>query len=1021
MPSDFLDMLGDGKGGRAERGRGPRGREPGPPAGEAAAGAPDAAGTQDIGPTLDELFLVKLRYKVGRLIEVGGNKPLLLDDRDAAWVVYAGKVDVFVVEVQEDGSTGPRTHLFRAETGHALFGVKPGEDHQHPQRLLAVGTAGTQLLKLQQSRLKPLAAQPAYAGEIARMLDHWAADLAGALAREMSPKEYVQLEAGRRASLAPGQYARPKDGVVWVRVLAGTLHLLGRETLALRPGPGLFPLDRHFWARAAEDAQVECVAAKDLVREEAGRFALDAFHGLILDFLALNMDQHRQNERERLAGRIARDERRMSGAVGHLAGVLNPELAPAWTTDGSGMDRLLAACRLVGEQQGIAVQAPPPASRAQAQRDPLGLIARASRVRLRRIALRGEWWQAEAGPLLAFTREGRRPVALLAARGGYVVRDPEQGTRVQVTPAVAATLADSAYAFYRPFPDKLLTLRDLVAFGVRGSRPDLLVVLLVGVMGGMLGTVTPIATAMIFDSIIPGAELGQLWQLGLALLVAAVSSALFQATRSLAMLRVEGRMDAMIQAAVWDRLLSLPVPFFQNYSAGDLAARAMGINAIRQTMSGMVVSSVLSIVFSLFSFGLLFYYDMQLALVATVLALGAAVAMGVAGYTQMRYQRALADLQGRISGMVVQFVAAISKLRVAGVEGHAFAFWAREFGKQKQLAYRARLVDNALNTFNSTYPIVTFIAIFATYSFLSSSELSTGEFLAFNSAFTQFLSATLSMSAAGLAIVGIVPLYERAKPIMRTMPEVDQAKTDPGELAGGIEVNHVSFRYGDKGPLVLEDISLQIEPGEFVALVGPSGSGKSTLFRLLLGFETAASGAIYYDGKDLARLDVRAVRRQTGVVLQNGKLSPGDIYTNIAGSSGLGLDAAWEAARMVGLDEDIRRMPMEMHTLIGEGGGTLSGGQKQRLLIARAIVTRPRIIYFDEATSALDNRTQAIVSESLERLEATRVVIAHRLSTIMHADKIFVIEKGRLVQSGTYQELINQRGPFAALAKRQLA
>jgi ATP-binding cassette subfamily C protein len=296
----------------------------------------------------------------------------------------------------------------------------------------------------------------------------------------------------------------------------------------------------------------------------------------------------------------------------------------------------------------------------------------------------------------------------------------------------------------------------------------------------------------------------------------------------------------------------------------------------------------------------------------------------------------------------------------------------------------------------------------------------TGEFLAFLAAFTQFLTATLLMSSSVVSVLNIVPLYERAQPIFHTLPEVSAAKSTPGDLRGDIEISHVTFRYKPNTPPILRDISVSVQTGRFVAFVGPSGSGKSTLFRLLLGFETPESGAIYYDGQDLAGLDIQEVRRQMGVVLQNGRLVNADIFTNIVGSAPLTMEDAWEAVRLAGMEPDIRQMPMGMHTVIGEGGGSLSGGQRQRLMIARAIVGKPRVILFDEATSALDNETQSCVSRSLEKLQATRIVIAHRLSTVMNADCIYVMDKGVVVQSGTFTELMAQGGLFHELAKRQL-
>jgi ABC-type bacteriocin/lantibiotic exporter with double-glycine peptidase domain len=333
------------------------------------------------------------------------------------------------------------------------------------------------------------------------------------------------------------------------------------------------------------------------------------------------------------------------------------------------------------------------------------------------------------------------------------------------------------------------------------------------------------------------------------------------------------------------------------------------------------------------------------------------------------------------------------------------------------------VIVNRVSVFNSILPIGASLAIFSMVLFSSKNGevLSTGDFLAFNSAFTQFLMAAISMSMAIILLLSVIPIYERMKPILTSLPEVNRAKASPGELSGEIEVNHLSFRYEAEGPLILKEVSFQIQPGEFVAFVGPSGSGKSTLFRLILGFESPERGAIQYDGQDVSVLDIDAVRRQIGVVLQQSRIMPGNIFQNIIGSSLLTLDDAWEAARMAGLDQDIKEMPMGMHTIIGEGASTFSGGQRQRLLIARAIANRPRILLFDEATSALDNRTQAIVSESLERLQATRIVIAHRLSTIMNADRIFVMQDGRIIQSGRYQELINTPGLFSELSKRQLA
>jgi ATP-binding cassette subfamily C protein len=534
--------------------------------------------------------------------------------------------------------------------------------------------------------------------------------------------------------------------------------------------------------------------------------------------------------------------------------------------------------------------------------------------------------------------------------------------------------------------------------------------------------VQPVATGIVFNTFIPGAQRSQLLQMTIILLVCALSAAMFGIVRSVALLRIEGKMGNDVQCAVWDRLLGLPMSFFRPYTAGELAVRAMGIDGIRQLISGSTVTAIVAAITSLGNFALLFHYSARLAGWAALL-IGIALGMtGLGGYIQLSHQRGVAALQSRTSGIVLQLLSSIAKLRVAGAEAHAFASWARRFSEQRGLQFRVRSAGNWVAAFNAGFPTAAYMLVFwaALEPVTVTHLMPTGDFLAFMSAFGICLVSVVTTSNALLAMLLSVPLYEQARPILVTPPEVDGAKEDPGELTGEIDIEHVDFRYEEDGSLVLRDLTVHVKPGEFVAFVGPSGSGKSTILRLLLGFETPESGSIYYDGHELGGLDLRALRRQMGVVLQSGRLLSGDIYTNIVGSAQLPLDAAWEAARMAGFADDIRQMPMGMFTVISEGGGTLSGGQRQRLMIARAIVHRPRILLFDEATSAHDNRTQAIVSASLEGLRATRVVIAHRLSTIMHADRIYVVRRGELVQCGCHDELIRRRGLFAELAARQI-
>jgi len=361
----------------------------------------------------------------------------------------------------------------------------------------------------------------------------------------------------------------------------------------------------------------------------------------------------------------------------------------------------------------------------------------------------------------------------------------------------------------------------------------------------------------------------------------------------------------------------------------------------------------------------------------------------------------------------------IAKLRIAAAELRAFSRWSHAFGQQRINSARSGRLA-AFQTIAATcLPTVGTIGVFAIAAGREQ-PLDVASFAAFNSAFSQFTAAILALAIALSGAIEALPLFARLRPVLEAKLEVDASRSDPGPLGGQIAVRGLSFRYDENGPWILEDVDFEVRPGENLAIVGESGSGKSTLLRLLLGFETPKLGGVFYDGKDLERLDLRLVRRQIGTVLDTSRLVPGSLYENIAGNVPLARDRVMEAARLAGIDADIEAMPMGLETFVLEGGSQLSGGQRQRVMIARALVRKPRLIFLDEATSALDNRNQAIVGQSIAAMNATRIVIAHRLSTIQNADRIIVLERGRVAENGTYGELMERRGAFHRLAERQL-
>lgn len=679
-----------------------------------------------------------------------------------------------------------------------------------------------------------------------------------------------------------------------------------------------------------------------------------------------------------------------------------------------------AVCQMVGEVLGIKIKIPNEVILSKSK-DILYDIMRTTHIRYRQVILSGEWWKTDNGPFLGFIGENE-PVALIPVNSrSYKMVNPIDCSEAVITREITSEILPKAYMFYKSLPNTELNAGDLVKFcSSKLIKKDVMFVMLMGILGGILNMFIPIANGILFDRIIPEGNRGQLVQMALILGSFGISGALFQIVRSFAMVRIEGKTDTWLQAAIWDRVVSLPVPFFRQFTAGELTMRTMGIDQIRKAISGTAITTMLSSVFSVFNFVLLFKYSTKMAFYALFLVLVSVAVTFTCVFLQLRFKRDLIRLSNKISGQVLQIIGGIAKFRVAGAEKRAFSQWVKEYGRQKEIELKNDFIENILTTFNSIFPIITLLMIFLAAS--NAHGLEAGSFIAFNSAFTGFMAAMLALSGVILTVNDIVPTYENIKPIIRTLPEYDSIKEDPGELDGSIELTHVTFRYKPDAPAVINDLSLKINKGEYLAIVGASGCGKSTILRLLLGFERPEAGKIYYGGHDIEKVDLRSIRRQLGVVMQNGQVMAGDIKSNIIGTNpNLGMEDAIEAAKLAGIYEDIEAMPMGMFTVVSEGGSTLSGGQRQRLLIARVIANKPKFIFFDEATSALDNKAQAIVSNSIDTLRATRVVIAHRLSTIINCDRIIVIDKGRIIEEGTYEELMNNGNMFYDFAKRQLA
>ena len=648
--------------------------------------------------------------------------------------------------------------------------------------------------------------------------------------------------------------------------------------------------------------------------------------------------------------------------------------------------------------------------------DQLEYLMRPAGIMRRSVTLDEKWYRHAMGAMLALRKDGGVVALLPSGISGYEYY--ENGRKVRLNEKTAALLEDEALCFYKPFPQRQIGLRDLAVYILHSlDLSDYLMVGLVTLAVTLVGMLLPFLNRIIYGKVISGGSVQLLLAVFAFLLGARLSQLLLQTARSLVLQRITGKLDAAVQAASMARLFALPASFFKEYSAGDLSNRVSAISDLASNLVSAVLSTGLSSLFSLVYIGQMVSYGPGLALPGMVVILSTVVISVAVVLFQVGVLRRSMELSSREQGVSYALLSGVQKIKLAGAEKRAFARWASAYIPVAQLNYDPPAIVKFGNVISGCIPLVGTVVI---YYFAIRTQVSLQDYFAFQSSYGLVMGAFSLLVGMASTFAQIKPSYDLVRPLLQAQPEIDQNRGVVMRLSGGIEINNLTFRYAEDMPPVLDNLSLKIRPGQYVAIVGRTGCGKSTLMRLLLGFETPQRGAIYYDGKDLSRLDLRSLRRKIGVVMQDGKLFQGDIYSNITVTAPqLPMEEAWQALEMAGVADDVRRMPMGMFTLISEGAGGISGGQRQRLMIARAIAPKPKILMFDEATSALDNIAQKTVSESLAALKCTRIVIAHRLSTIRDCDRILVLDKGRIIEDGSYDELIAQNGYFADLVSRQ--
>ena len=970
--------------------------------------------------------IAELAARSGISVPCAGNLPVKLDDPDSVWFIDRGAVNLFMVEFRSGREQAAPQHMLRRDAGWLLPGVAPderGDDEDATLSLTAKGLPGTVLKRLPASSLSEV-----HPEELAEQTDTWLTAITDTLSRFASrlPRPTALAQPGMTQTLAPGTLS-VRRGVVWVseppRGASVFMDIVDPAELAGAGGPdeAAIPLTRTSWLTLFDEAALSGKSTETLARQGTLLSSLASFHALAFALERLNrrlaVVDDANLERARTASRRTAEK----AARQRLMNIYDLPI----DRDTSVEDTALAdALQIIGRHEGIDFSIP---ARTGPSDSPVGLVdvLDASGVRARRVRFKaeGSWWRGDSHALLGFRAGDGQPVALLPGMvGRYREIDPVSRRSVRITEDRAGTLAEEAWMFYRPLPSGNVEPADLLRVALRGSGADLARLVIAGLPGGLIKLLPAIALGFVANHVAAGGSAGALYTVALALAGFGLLGALLHLLQSTAMMRIEGRSASRVEAAFWDRLMRLPPSILHRHPAGDLATSGMTFQNLRDGLQGIVADGLLSIVFLLPVFGVIFFYDATLGIVALAFSLVSLLIAVALGLRQISPYGRMIGAARRVAGRLFQIVGGITKLRVENAEGSAYAIWARDYREQKRAEIELGAIEGHSRAFGDALPFLAGGVLLFAVAAAGDRSVPVGDFLVVYTVFIAFQSAIARLGESFGTVAAMVPAFDQMRPLLTTVPETEVGGEPVGFLGGDILFDRISFRYDPDGPLILDDVTIRARPGEFVAIAGESGAGKSTLFRLALGTDRPTAGAVYYDGRDLRHLNLRQVRRNIGTVPQSVGLHPMDLWDNLVGHrDDVTSEEVWAAVRLAEVEDEIKGMPMGMMTMVGTSGSVLSGGESQRITIARSVIGSPRIMLFDEATNWLDNESQARVMENLTALTSTRVVIAHRLSTLEQADRIYVLQAGKVVESGSFNELMEIDGAFKELVKRQIA
>ena len=896
--------------------------------------------------------------------------------RDTVALVVAGSVDALVVP--RDGGGG--IHLATVGEGHVVIAL-----------------AGAVCIELS-APVRCVIAIDATAAPAT--IDAWirAVEAVSAWTPVSAPRA---LFPGRN-SVAEGEVvAAPREQVVWFRLDGGWRQLTDGAPIVWQGPP---------------EAEVTTTAALAKAGELAKALAAwgEATAARLADVLAA---RDAARTRAMTVGAEAASEavRAARGVISHVGriGPTTQGLSPAQKAVALAVPEAV----LVPSRVALAVTDAQQAARTAAVEAGLGT---------REVEVPGRLERDEGPPLVVMLDDGARAAAMRAVGGRYALFDPDTGR----TLPRGTSLARRALALTPPL-DAALTAalrvpHRLIATLARLSLADGIAALLMGLAGVALSAATPVATNLLFASIWPRADVTGHWLVIAGLAIAALASIGFDSARSARAGRVAMRFLNRLENGTWLALARARPGGLAGHTAGDLQSRLGAVGRLRQALLGQPMRLILDCAAMLTSGVLMVVYGGTLAWIGAAAVLVLLLMWSLLPRQAVRARTEAEEVAGRQTALLTQALAAIVKVKATASEPFLLARWARLANQHRAANRRAERIETAVAVTAAAVGGLSTAAVFAIGGTMfaggdASGSITLGGFLAFQTS----LGQTLGAAGSAASILSLWPHLSaagaRLAPLASVAPETEPGspRTQAPALDGRVTISHVTHHYPGVEVPSLRDVDIDIAARDYAAIVGASGSGKSTLLRLILGVEQPSSGAVYFDGLDARRLDPVSVRRQFGYVGQDARLAPGSILDNILDGRSAGAPEAWAAARLAGIAEDIEAMPMAMHTLVGEAGQNLSGGQRQRLMIARALLTRPRILIFDEATSALDNHAQAIVRRGLSDLPVTRIVVAHRLSTVMEVDRVFVLDRGRVVETGPPAALLRQGGAFAALANRQ--